>query len=231
MKRALIIIFFAIGLVFHLCSSASAFGIGIYGLGGSGEGEVDAETPAGYGTGRTSFDVDTSHGGIGFMIDSAPDGNKLFNYRISLGLEGLELEDETGYSPDIGSFVVDQDFGFGFVKNPRMRIWAGPEFRLSWSSGEFEHTPYDIRLFGVGLGPAVGVNIHLSKRASLAIKGGFMHIEYSGKIKDDSTNTKYDVDVSEDMAFISIGILFRSGSKVQTEPKKQASPPRAGEPI
>ncbi len=180
-------------------ADAMALGLGFYGQAAGGKGEFEYED---YGT---EFDVDTSHGGIGIVLDTNVSQNRLFNYRLNIGFENFDLEAEDGGETlELDSFVIDQDFGFGFATQ-NMRVWAGPEIRISWSEGDLNS--WDYKLFGFGLGPVAGINFNFGNNITLGLKGGILGLGYAGEAE--SNGVSYDTEANESIVFINAALIFR----------------------
>ena len=199
--------YFAIILISSAISTqAMAIGKGFYFHLGSGSADWTADFDN---TPTRDYDSDTSHFGAGFVLDTATDGDRLFNYRFQVGYEQFKSDSSSSFANwDMRSLVVDQDFGFGVVRNDTLRFWLGPELRLSISSDSKENL--DMALIGVGVGPAIGINFHTSDSISLGLKGGYMIMSYAGA-GDDTTafnnDIKYSVD--ENFLFFNFAVLWR----------------------
>jgi hypothetical protein len=200
---------FAIALFASVVSTqAMAIGKGFYVHLGSGSADWTTEIDD---TGA-EFDTssDTSHLGVGFVLDTATDIDRLFNYRFQVGYERFTDErNNTSQKLEFGSLVIDQDFGFGIVRNDSLRFWLGPELRLSISATSENN--YDHVLFGIGLGPALGINFHTGSNVSLGLKGGYMIMSYGGGAAASDSNNQSDLTytVDEDFLFFNFAVLWR----------------------
>ena len=198
---------FAVILIGSVISTqAMAIGKGFYFHLGGGSADWTADFDY---TPTRDYDSDTSHFGVGFVLDTATDGDRLFNYRFQVGYENFKSDSSSRLANwDMGSLVFDQDFGFGIVRNNKLRFWLGPELRISLSGDSKDN--YDMALFGVGLGPAVGINFHTGENVSLGLKGGFMFMSYSGGGNDTSVfDNNIDYSVDENFLFFNFAVLFR----------------------
>ena len=210
MKKFSIVSLFTMLLIGSIYSTqALAVGKGFYLQTGSGSATWDADFDSGF---KSSFDSDTSHTGIGFVLDTATAKDKLFNYRLQVGYE--KYEDKINGSSSklkMKSLVIDQDFGFGLVRNKNIRFWLAPEIRIAFASGSPNGSNgYDVALVGFGLGPAVGINFHTSQKLSLALKVGYLKMNYSGAGNDNSSssnNATYTV--HENITFVNFSMLFK----------------------
>ncbi|MDT8318386.1 MAG: hypothetical protein RQ824_10435, partial [bacterium] len=173
MKRILTINFLA---VFFLCSffsaDAMALGIGLNLTGGGGvtEWEIKQDYSP---HNKYDEDVDVARGGLGFILDTTVAKNSLFNYRFNIGSEAVEYDIDGGGSFETKGWFMAHDFGFGIIKKKNLRLWAGPELRLSYSQGELENNN-NIKLYmaTIGIGPVVGLNLNFRKNITLALKVG-----------------------------------------------------------
>lgn len=166
------------------------------------------------------FDVDTNSVAAGFALDSAPTGQSTFNYRLNVGLEGQELEDDYNETLEMGGLVIENVFGFALVHHQDFRWWAGPLLRIGFYSGETdEHydtfgdrykTEADLFEFGVGL--ATGINLRIGPHTYLAPSAGirFIGVSGSGTVKNLDLHTQYDDDLTGDMTnvFVNFSLLF-----------------------
>jgi hypothetical protein len=199
MKKYLVLVACFIMVVGFGISRANAAGFGFYGTVGSGSGDFTYE-------GSPAFDVDTTHSGVGFVFDSAVARDTLFNYQLNLGYDKFTLEDPTGDELELSGLMISNAFGFGVVRTEGFRMWLGPEIRLAWANGSKYDIDYD--LFGLGFGPALGMNFNLPGPVTLAVKVGYQIINYSGEAN--SAFGWSDVDLKEKMAYVNLSLMFRS---------------------
>ena len=187
-----------------------AGGIGLFVSGG----EVDAEWDGDY----ASVESKGRHRDFGFTIDSNPDSDRLFNYRLELGRAEWEIDDfdNRGVDADVDGLVMNHDFGFGGLIAPPVRFWFGPELRFTLLEGELDGFPTarDIDLFGYGFGAAVGINVNLPGRLTFSAKTGAVMMRYlgDGPNWDGSGWRNSDFDVDEDLVYLSLSMFFRTRS-------------------
>ena len=195
-----------IGSVFY-STQAMAIGKGFYVHLGSGSADWTTEVDdTGFEFDTTS---DTSHFGVGFVLDTATDTDRLFNYRFQVGYEKYtDEQNNRSVKYEFDSLVIDQDFGFGIVRNDTLRFWLGPELRFAIAAESGDN--YDNALIGIGLAPAIGINFHTGDSVSLGIKGGYMVMSYAGGggAKDD-TRSDLTYTVDEDFLFFNFAVLWR----------------------
>ena len=207
MKNLPHILYFAIALASCVTTTnAMAIGKGFYIHMASGNADWTAEDDNNF---KRDYDSNTSHFGIGFVLDTATEIDRVFNYRFQVGYEQFNSDSTSKLADfDMASVVTDHDFGFGIVRNDAIRFWLGPEVRASFSFDSKDN--FDMALFGLGVGPAIGINFHTAGNVSLGLKGGYMKMSYFGGGDDTSAldnNIEYNVD--EDFFFFNFAVLFR----------------------
>lgn len=150
-------------LVFLGSSNALAIGLGLYGSYSGG-----SETWEGVDT-KISYNKDTTCKGFGFLLDTTVARDSLFNYQLNIGY----LQNEV--NPNMGTLSggsISHDFGFGVLRTPDVRLWLGPELKISYVSGS--QSSIDYYKLDFGIGPVVGLNVHLGELVTLALKGGYL---------------------------------------------------------
>lgn len=207
MKKILsfqILIAFFVTLFF--VSSASALGLGFYGSLGSGSGDLEVDPEAGT---DYEFDTDNEHRSFGFVLDTAVAKDKVFNYRLQVGLDKWEEENsDTGDKFEIDGFVVENDFGFGVVRRESFRLWLGPTLRIEYGEGIYnDNTDEEAAFFGIGVGPVIGVNFNFGRIFTLGLKSGYLFEGYGGAGKDLFEGDRYTI--SSRQIFINAAIIFR----------------------
>jgi len=202
MKR--FFLFYLLILIFGLtfcASSAFALGLGMaYGTGsGSGDFEFDDADD--------SFDVDTSYSGFGFVLDSNVSRDDLFNYRLDLqyGTFTYEPKEGNGEDLDLDQFTIDNTFGFRLYRNDLVRIWMGPQIRLSYANGDEGEA--DFSQFGVGIAPVVGVNFNPGKVVSPALTVGYRYNGIFGVMEGGDEDENYTA--TDSGLFLNLTLLFR----------------------
>lgn len=206
MKKLVVVVVAVLLVSAFAVLDASAAGIGFYLEGGSGSGEMTVED---WWTGNDyDTDIDMSHGGIGFMLDTAPSGSSVFNYRFNVGFESTTLSPDIGEDADVTGIVMMHDFGFAIVKTSKVRFWAGPEVKLGYYTGETETNEDDLKIALFGIGPVAGVNIGLSSSVSLAFKLGIIYEAFGGEGESSFSGNMYDISGHATVAIINAGLLF-----------------------
>jgi hypothetical protein len=224
-KSLLTLLLVAVLLLFQVATVAAGVGLGPYVdlAGGSGEMEWDTAGDgwADIGFNTETWDVDAGSGAIGFVLDTAPTGPSVFNYRLNVGLEAQNFEDNYGIEMKVGGLVVENVFGFALIRKPNLRWWAGPLVRFGFYSGETDdyfylgdRTKTEADLFEFGIGVVTGVNIPVgkSKKVILAPSAGvrFIGVGGEGTVTNLDTGASFDDDLSGGFttAFINFALLF-----------------------
>lgn len=170
-------------------------------------------------TSTAEFDVDTNSAAVGFALDTSPLGKKNFSYRLNVGFEGQELEDDYGVILDLGGIYMENVFCFTFLKKTNFRWWGGPLVRFGFYSGETETYYYlgdryrdEHDYFQFGLGFATGVNIKVGGNVVLAPSTGvrFMGAGGTAEIINLDKNFSYQEDISGGFTnvFVNFALLF-----------------------
>ncbi len=200
MKHRLMLQVLVLSLMFIFgISSASALGLGTYYNLGWGDGEIEFDNDDDdyyYYHDDDKFDIDTDHRGraIGFVLDTNVAKNALFNYRLNVALDTIDF----GHGFEADGYVMDHTFGFGVLRNKYVRLWIGPQINLAY------YEEHDFDLFGIGIGPAMGVNIHAGDFISFTVTSGYKYNFLFGSNAADD-----DYDGYEGQYYINFGMLFR----------------------
>lgn len=196
-------------LLLLLAAPVYAGGIGMYVSGG----EADAEWDGDY----LNVEFEGDHLDLGFSVDSNLATDRLFNYRLEFGRAEWEVDNFNGRNvgAELDGLVMSHNFGFGGLVAQPVRLWFGPEFRMTLLDGELNGVAArDIDLFGYGFGGAFGTNINLPGRLTLSAKAGYVMMRYlgDGPNWNDSSSSweSSDYDVDEDLGYLSLSIFFRT---------------------
>ncbi len=120
---------------------------------------------------------------LGFMFDTCVAEDRLFNYRLQVGLDlSTASYFDSGLSRtvsmDIWQISFINTFGFGLVRDESLRFWVGPQlgfgfgFEPEFSGNSYYGTMSDFFEFDLFAGVALGVNIHLGDAVSLCADAG-----------------------------------------------------------
>ena len=210
-------IFGLILLAIFICgrpAPARAIGFGPYIDFSGGSGELEWERS------NFDFDVDTGSAAIGLAFDTAPIGRSYFSYRMNIGFEGQNLEDNSDTTMEMGGLTVENTFTFSVMNLPNLRWWVGPLLRFGYYSGETDYyidsygdlNKTEADLFEYGIGVATGYNFKVGRNLILAPSIGLRIIGVSGDGTvvdyDTGTRDKEDLSGSYSTLFFNFAMLF-----------------------
>ena len=122
-------------------SPVYAVGLGLFLNGGNAEARWDGDL--------LNADTDGQNLDFGISLDTNLATDRLFNYRMELGKAYWEVDrfNNQSSTADLDGLVMNQDFGFGGLVSDSVRLWLGPELRLTYLNGELNVVaPTDIDL-------------------------------------------------------------------------------------
>ena len=161
-------------------------------------------------------DTDNSHFGFAFVFDTKVANPGVFNYRLQIGYESFKLDNDTYYSilkdpdDDLSRFSADNTFGFAVLQTRIVRLWIGPQIRLSYLT--YSDTFIDLNLFGIGLAPVIGANFNMGRFFTLSPELGYRFSSYSGLISTTDawiTEDSEPYKLSNSEFFIKLNIIIR----------------------
>ena len=184
-------------------SAYSAVGIGVE-LGGGG-GSFDENDVIG------QVDVDSDYVNFSFVYDSNPYaeiGNVA--YRLSIGLENHNYEDDFNVTMETGALVFDNTFAFTVSKSGNANFWLGPQIRVGIMSGETDVTffgdPVELSGLMLGLGVALGTNIKTSETMGVSLSAGLRRTALGGETSSGPFEDDFTGRASE--GFMNLALLF-----------------------
>lgn len=210
---------YCVAVMLMICSltcvqNVEAFGLGISGGYGAGKAEHTYKQATTYG-GDVKYNYDTERMSIGVVMDTNLSKDKLFNYRLGLSYEAEDFE-RTGFKYRAHGGCIENDFGFGIIRDDSIRLWIGPELRISYFEKDWGNG-VKTSLAEVGMGPVVGLNININPGITLAAKAGYMIIGTGGTIKQ-PTSTIYgssvqekDIEGTGNYPILNFALIFRIG--------------------
>jgi hypothetical protein len=159
---------------------------------------------------------------IGFVFDTAVRRNRLFGYRFTFQREQNKSD---GGKLDMHGWAIANDFQFGLVRTKYYRFWVGPELKVSFNNkltintneqmvndnnGYFSESGLG-DVWGIILGPAVGLNVHLPNKYSFTITAGFLVGNYNGDTDYRTTNgNQYgDLHAQSSGMYLTAGFIYR----------------------
>jgi hypothetical protein len=203
-------------VTFCAFSSAEAAGIGFF----YSQGEKTSDWTSDWSmTTAARLSSKMEHKDFGLVFDTNLAKDRLFNYRLEFGKAEADIKPFFDSAPPsnmkVEGLVMNHDFGFGARVAPFLRIWLGPEIRITWMDGVLASDPLqDLDLFGFGVGGAVGLNFNLPGSVTLGIKGSYVVMNYAGEGQYyDSLLAGYywrDYDVDQDLALVTVMLMFRT---------------------
>ena len=161
----------------------------------------------------SEHDMDISHFGIGFVLDTKVANPGVFNYRLNINYENVNLGNEDQWKDGFNSFSIDNTFGFAVLQSSVVRLWIGPQIRLAYM--HFSHDDYNVsvNIFGIAFGPVLGANFNLGSVVSLCPELGYRLSFYGGsfdfdeEMSDNYNDGTWTMDNKE--FFLRFNILFR----------------------
>ena len=132
MLKRLIFSGFLVGLVACMATAVMAFGIGAYATLGDGNTSYDYSKYEYFAAGKMKESSDLAIGG-GLVMDSNLAYDRVFNWRMKLGIEQLKADREAEMK--LLRLHMNHLFGFGIVRTQVIRLWLGPQVGVNYSWG------------------------------------------------------------------------------------------------
>jgi hypothetical protein len=127
--------------------------------------------------------------GAGLMMDTDPDSNGIFNYRLNLGYDRANVLATNRI--DLNRVNLINTFGFRLFRNDTIKLWLGPQFGINYWWGNESRVTHDMivimppllsalpvsfqrkyQMIGGTGGIALGTNINLGGSVTLSIEAG-----------------------------------------------------------
>ena len=207
MKKSSVFICTLVLTVLLFASNSFAIGLGFYFDYGKGSGEAEFDV-----SGADEFDIDTDFLGVGFQLETSPlTKNKVFSYRLQVGYESRDIEDDDNVTIELDGLVIINTFAFGGNTSERVRLWGGPQVLVGFYDGETDKDLLGDELSfsgaGFGLGVAGGANFGVgSGKTILTTTIGMRTFGFSGDTEWYDEDEQLDGYATE--FFFSVGILF-----------------------
>lgn len=214
-------------------SAAQAGGYGLYLEGEFSQASIDRKFS--FAAEKIDRDFKSAMGGVGFIYDSNVARDEPINYRIKIGYRHgrRKWDDETdigipsaGEPDDVGvsaptiitfepkskwvpGLTFNQTVGYGFIRTPLYRVWAGPTLRLDvdWYGVA---TNLDVVDLAVGGGPELGINYHLNDHLSLSASLSYNFLYIAEHFE--TTGTDRRLQGSQHLLALTVSLLFRNES-------------------
>ncbi|MFT5444366.1 MAG: hypothetical protein ACI8W3_003421 [Myxococcota bacterium] len=183
--------------------AAHAGGKGVY-----LEGEFASSNLDDHGINR-SFDA--KMGGLGFLYDGNVEADNALNYRLQFGYRLGKRELDKHSDQTVNGLTLDNTLGYGLLRSELVRVWAGPSLRLNvdWYSSVGDVDIVDV---GVGIGPRIGMNMHLTDTLSLTTSVAYHYMYLSELLESEGVNRT--IDGPQHIVGVNIGFLWRGVNDV-----------------
>lgn len=178
---------------------AAAAGVGAYAEFATGSGDFEYDF-------SPEFDVDAESAGVGFVFDTNLSGPQVFNYRLNVGYERLDLEDDFNTTLELDGLVIDNTFGFALASSPTFRWWLGPQVRIAFYNGETDNGFEEIDLAAFGVGAVTGMNFHNGNLCA-SVSLGARITGYAGE-SEDAFGFTTDLEGNTGTVFLNLAMLF-----------------------
>lgn len=190
--------------------SSGVFALGLGVTSGSGTEEWTDTSDSTY-YNIYNDDGDRKISNFGFVLDTNVARDRTFNYRFSLMTED---NDADGTGLNMSGISMTHDWGFALFRNRNVRLWMGPRLRIAVYD-EFEQngwTADDGGLLTFGLGPVIGINVHLPKVVTFSLTAAYLSGFYSGDYDltpSYGSTINEDVEVDSDGVYLNASLIFR----------------------
>ena len=220
-KLIKVIILIAALILMIMPHDSSAVGLGIFiPTVGSGSTTLEIDSPNEFGV--QTYEPDISHFGFGFVLDTRVANPGVFHYRLHIGYESVNLGEanftqSNRLNDNFSRFSIDNTFGFAVLQSEVVRLWLGPQIRLSYMGYNKEESGVnlDVNLIGIGVAPVLGANFNLGDVFTLAPELGYRFSVFGGKLSVTENYVGIDYDYSQDWTlntrefYIKLNIIFR----------------------
>lgn len=227
MKKFLVLSAVSLMLIISLNAPAGATGIGVYGGFSYNEGKF--QEYEGLDDVGSAYRAKFYWAGAGLVVDTAVAKNKIFNYRMNLGIGKLWQEPISGsYNIDIEGIRGEliSSFGFGIVKMSFMRMWLGPQLGLRVSYIEADEFDMNFTSIFISPGAVLGFNFNIGSLFTIALDGGFRYnagLNFA-TLQDSSDLLNYNSEYTHGPeGFVNVSVLFRFGDNYDGARKKSES--------
>ena len=164
--------------------------------------------------------------GFGLVFDTNIQKNRLFNYR--LGVEALHRTVNdinntqcTNNCNESTRVNIVNTFGFGIVRNEKIRVWVGPRINVAFhiGSGRNEYYRHELEF---GVSPAMGANIDLGKAVSLSFDLDYRMAVITGSYGASNSSSSINYDGTTQGATARLYFIFKLKDGFNPPPKKIA---------
>ena len=203
--------------------TASAAGMGIYvplNITETEKHTFDSDTSST--TYTHTYEYKTSPG-FGVAFDSNIGKDKLYNYRLGLEYRSADMDTASSNLDDYGTvtkstFNIVNTFGFGLLRTETVRLWVGPRLNIQFTGESHSaRSEYSRAEFGIGIAPAVGINVNLGNVVSLAADLDYHVAAIAGGKTYSSTSSSKSYTGTNKGLTARFYVLFRFGEKFNTQ--------------
>lgn len=182
------------------------------------------------------LNFDTREIGLGLALETAPIGDRLFNYRLAVEVSRLNLRAQEAVTDDYDldgfSLNTQHTFGIAAVRTKPLNFFVGPSISagLGYAENDEVFDPnagrfLDLKLakFFVGFGPEVGLDFHVAPTMTLGLAAGYQWGWHYATLSDDSSlsglfdDTDWESDGSDEKFYFKLSFLFHKEA-----PKKKS---------
>jgi hypothetical protein len=212
MKHALQFSKIAFAAILFLFCSSQAYAVGLGFSAGIGSEKWKDDEEFNY-----RGDRQVTNGG--FVLDTHVRRNKLFGYRLT-----ILKENNDGGKLDMRGWATTHDFTFGLVRTNSLRFWVGPELKTTFYNKLTLNTSEEVvfasdwfskgglgDVWGFGVGPAIGLNIHLPETLTFTFTAAVLASNYNGDTDYSTTSGKQygDLHVDSTGLYLTAGFILR----------------------
>lgn len=156
----------------------------------------------------------------GGVLDTRVRNDGILSYRLT-----VRAERNNGGKIDMRGLAATHALTFGLIRTQSMRVWAGPELKLTYYNELTLNTNEDVvynssdgigssglgDVWGFGFGPVVGLNLHLEKVVSFTFSAAALSTVYNGDTDYSTRDGKQygDLHVDGIGLYLGAGIIFR----------------------
>jgi len=132
--------------------------------------------------------------GIGFVFDTNVQQKRLFNYRLGIEILDKEIQDRNSVACQYGCngtrLNVTHTFGFGIIRNEKIRLWVGPRINIAATKyyGNHRYSSFELE---AGLAQAIGINYNINKNFSLSADLDYRVAKSNGNWDDSQSEDTY----------------------------------------
>ena len=118
---------------------------------------------------NTTYEYKPSSG-LGFVFDTNVGKERDFSYRLNLEYSLADIDNSSRLISSSFSkhkYSIVNTFGFSVYHSRYVRFWAGPRLLIQYEHMSSSSNIRNQNSYGIGLGAATGLNVHLGPKVSL----------------------------------------------------------------